>query len=255
MPSIDLNADLGEECADDLAMLDIVTTANVAAGGHAGGGTVLDATVRAAAALGVAIGAHPSYVDRAGFGRVSLLADHDDASLTAMIRNQLLDVVGACAQAGAAISHVKAHGALYHDVAADAAAAEAMLAAVHSVSADLGSPIAVVGPPTGALRAACQRRGTRYVAEGFADRAYLSDGRLAPRSVPGAVLHATADVVSQALSIAVDGSVRTISGEELQLDVETLCVHGDTPGAVALAAAIRTALETAGVSIVPASRP
>jgi len=252
--SIDLNADLGEECADDRAMLDIVTTANVAAGGHAGGGSVLDETVRAAAARGVAIGAHPSYVDRAGFGRTSRLADHDDASLTAMVRHQLLEVVRACTQVGAAMTHVKAHGALYHDVTADEAAAEAMLVAVGDTAREIGASLAVVGPPTGVLRAVCDRHGVHYVAEGFADRAYLPDGRLVDRSIPGAVLHDADEVVAQALSIALDSSVRTISGDDLPMGVETLCLHGDTPGAVALATAIRSALVAAGVRIEPVPR-
>lgn len=249
MASIDLNADLGEECADDAALLDIVTTANVAAGGHAGGGRVLEATVREAAARGVPVGAHPSYADRTEFGRVSRLAEHDRSSLAALIGAQVLDVIGACAAAGVAMTHVKAHGALYHDLAADECAAEAMLDALAALAADAGAPIAVLGPPTGILRSACERRTVRYIAEGFADRAYLPDGRLVPRSRAGAVLEDASAVVDQARSIALEGVVRTIDGGAVRLDVETLCVHGDTPGAVVLARTLRASLEVGGVRV------
>ncbi|MFM7064728.1 MAG: 5-oxoprolinase subunit PxpA [Actinomycetes bacterium] len=255
MPTIDLNADLGEECADDAAMLDVVTTANVAAGGHAGGGAVLDSTVRDAARRGVQVGAHPSYADRADFGRVSRLAQHDHSSLVALIRAQSLDVASACAEAGVPLVHVKAHGALYHYVAAEERAAEAMLVAVVEVSAEQGHPIAVVGPTTGVLMSACDRHGVQYVAEGFADRAYLGDGRLAPRSSPGAVLDDPDAVAAQAMSIAVDGMVRTVTGDVLRLHAQTLCVHGDTPGAGALATTVRRALESAGVRIASVTRP
>jgi len=253
--SIDLNADLGEECADDAALLSIVTTANVAAGGHAGGGDVLAATVREAAARGVSVGAHPSYADRACFGRVSRLAEHDRLSLARMIRTQVLAVSDACSVAGVPLVHVKAHGALYHDLAVDDQAAEAMVDAVEALVGDSGTPVAVMGPPTGVLRSVCDRRGVRYLAEGFADRAYLPDGRLVPRSSPGAVLEDVDSVIDQAMSIAVSGTVRTFTGDVLHLEVDTLCLHGDTPGAVALASGLRTALEAGGVRVQAPSRP
>jgi len=247
--SIDLNADLGEECADDGALLQIVTTANIAAGGHAGGGEVLRLTVSAAADQAVAVGAHPSYLDREGFGRISLLHQHDAASLTALVREQALAVGASCADRGVRLTHVKAHGAMYHDVGRDQRAAAAFVEAVELVSREVGADVAVVGAPRSVLRDACEARGLRYVTEAFADRAYLSDGSLAPRSVPGSVLHEVDAVVAQALRLATDGRVVTVDGTVVEVHAATLCLHGDTPDSVLLASAVRVALEEQGIEI------
>ena len=246
--SIDLNADLGEECADDAAMLEIVTTANVAAGAHAGGGEVLDTTVRAALAAGVSIGAHPAYADRAGFGRISRWADHDPSSLRELVLEQIRGVARACEAQGARLAHVKAHGAMYHDAASQAVIAEAFLAAVTDGSDELGYPLAVMGPPEGRLRLACPAD-IPYLPEAFADRTYRADGSLVPRAEPGAVLNDPERVVEQALMIAVHGQVRTADGGAVTVDARTLCVHGDTPGSVALAQAVRAGLEAEGVQV------
>lgn len=253
--TIDLNADLGEECADDEALLQIVTTANVAAGGHAGGGDVLLRTVTAAALQGVAVGAHPSYVDREGFGRTSLLHRHDDASLTALVRDQALAVASACADRGMTMSHVKAHGAMYHDIGADERAAAAFVEAVGDVSAESGSELAVMGAARSALHRACQSAGLPYICEAFADRASLPDGRLAPRSARGGVLHDGDAVVRQALALAADGSVVATDGTVIAVEADTLCVHGDTPDSVRLASRVRSALEEHGITITHPSRP
>jgi UPF0271 protein len=246
--SIDLNADLGEECADDAAMLEIVTTANVAAGAHAGGGEVLDATVRAAQSAGVAIGAHPAYADRPGFGRISRWVDHDPASLRELVREQIRGVARVCEEQGARLVHVKAHGAMYHDAASQAVIAEAFHAAVTDCSHELGYPLAVMGPPEGHLRLACPSD-IPYLPEAFADRTYRADGSLVPRAEPGAVLHDLQQVVEQALMIAVHGQVRSVDGGDVTVDARTLCVHGDTPGSVALAQAVRAGLEAEGVRV------
>lgn len=249
MASIDLNADLGEECGDDRALLRIVTTANIAAGGHAGGGHVLQETVRAAADAGVAIGAHPSYEDRPGFGRTSRLHEHDPASLAALVRQQAFTVAAACRQHGVSMSHVKPHGALYHDVEADRAAANALVDAIVEVATDLGHEVAVVGAPLSELASVCAARGVPFWAEAFADRAYLLDGRLAPRTEPGAVLHDLDTVVAQALALATQGTVVAIDGTVIEVPADTLCLHGDTPDAVVLARGVRRALEDAGLAI------
>ena len=255
MPSIDLNADLGEECGDDRALLQVVTTANVAAGAHAGGGEVLHRTVRDAADAGVAVGVHPSYEDRAGFGRTSRLQEHDAASLAALIRHQSFAVAAACAAHGVAITHIKPHGALYHDVAADDAAARVVVSAVADIAADLGHEVAVVGAPSSSISTACAYRDIPFWAEAFVDRAYLPSGTLAPRSEPGAVLHDADAVVEQALALAMDGSVTATDGSRVVVAADTLCLHGDTPGAVLLAVSVRTALEAHGLVIAHPTRP
>lgn len=255
MPSIDLNADLGEECADDAALLRIVTTANVATGAHAGGGEVLRRTVAAAVQESVAIGAHPSYTDRAGFGRASHLADLDDVSLAALVVDQSLAVAAACEAGGASMAHVKAHGALYHDVAGDPRAAQAFARGVAIVGRELGEDVAVMGPPASTLEQACRAAGLRFLTEAFADRAYLPDGRLAPRSRPGSVLQDTHAVVAQALSLVVEGRARAIDGSAVSVAPDTLCLHGDTPDAVRLAESVRAALEQRGITIARFAQP
>lgn len=253
--SIDLNADLGEECGNDDALLRIVTTANVAAGGHAGGGDVLMRTVTAAGQLGVAVGAHPSYLDREGFGRTSLLHQHDSLSLSALVRDQTLAVAAACADQGVVMTHVKAHGAMYHDIAADERAAEAFVDAVVHVSRHSGSELAVMGAPRTALHRACLSADVAYISEAFADRAYRPDGTLAPRSARGGVIHDVESVVQQALALAVDATVVATDGTVIEVEADSLCVHGDTPDAVRLAAHVRAALEARGITITPFSRP
>ncbi len=251
-PCIDLNADLGEECGDgslDRAMLAVVTSASVAAGGHAGGGDILDRTVAAARHAGVVVGAHPSYPDREGFGRVSMADRLGPSGVTATVAAQVADVEAACRVAGTAMAHVKAHGALYADVAASRQLADAFLDAIA-----LGAPgrdLAVLGPAGTALEAACAERGVRLVAEGFADRAYEPDGTLVPRSRPGSVHADEAVVAAQAVAI---GTGQALPGSSVGLVVraDSICVHGDTPGAVSLARAVRAALEGAGVRVEPA---
>ena len=157
---VDLNADVGEECGDDASLLGIVTTANVAAGGHAGGGDVLLETVGLAARARVAVGAHPSYPDRADFGRISRADAHDRTSITAFVREQVLTVAAACAEHRVVLSHVKAHGALYHDAAADGALTSAFLDGVQSAARDLGGAgLPVMGMPGTVLEHACRQRG------------------------------------------------------------------------------------------------
>ena len=249
VPAIDLNADVGEECGDDAALLAVVTTANVAAGAHAGGGDVLSRTVASAARRSVAVGAHPSYVDRDGFGRVSRLTDHDADSLQAMVRDQILIVAAACVDHGMSLTHVKAHGALYHDLVASRAAEVAFVRAVVDASTELGSAIAVLGPPAESILRSVVDAGLRYHVEAFADRRYRADGTLVPRTEPGAVLHDPFEVTDQAVSLARDCRVRAENGSWIPLQASSLCVHGDTPAAVSLATAVRLALEAEGITL------
>jgi UPF0271 protein len=253
MTSIDLNADVGEECGDDAALFEVVTTANVASGGHAGGGDVLIETVTSCAARGVAVGAHPSYPDRENFGRLSRRGEYDAHALTTLIRSQVLDVAAACSASGTTLTHVKAHGALYHDIARDPEAAAAFLAAVLDVSTDVGSDLYVTGSPTSQLRSAALARGVAFVSEAFIDRLYNPDGTLAARSQPNAVHTNRQVALEQATSIALEGRVRVSDGSVIDLAAQTLCVHGDSPDAVAMARAVHQQLTEHGVTLSPIS--
>ena len=252
MPTIDLNADVGEECGDDEALFSVVTTASIAAGGHAGGGQVLVETLRLAAAAGVTVGAHPSYPDRDAFGRVSRAGDHGPSGIATFVREQVLDVARVCTDHGTALSHVKAHGALYADAANDADLAAALLKGVAAAASDLGAgDLAVMGMPGTALSRLCADRGVPFLAEAFADRAYTPDGSLVPRRVDGSVIHDPDLAAAQAVRLATEGVVIAVDGTRVSVPAVTVCLHGDTPGAVALARRVRADLEAVGVRIAP----
>lgn len=237
-PVLDLNADLGEGIGDDAAMLTVVTSANIACGGHAGDAASMRAVAARAAALDVRIGAHPSYADRENFGRVQQEVDED--TLTDQLRTQVGDLIQAADAVGAKVTYLKPHGALYHAAARDAAHARAVV----RVAAEVGC--AVVGPPDGLLLRMAAEQGLPAHAEGFADRGYTPAGVLLPRTEPGAVLTDPDQVAARIDQLARTGSVTATDGTVVQLPVRTLCVHGDTPGAVALARRVRAALEGAG---------
>lgn len=246
---IDVNADVGESfgqwtLGDDAAMLQLVTSANVACGFHAGDPSTARRTCRAAAAAGVAIGAHVGYRDLQGFGRRALDVDPEDladdvlyqiGALTAIARGE-----------GVEVSYVKPHGALYNRIAHDPVQAEAVLAGVVAAG-----DLAVVGPPGSVVLRLADLRGIRTVREGFADRAYTSDGTLVPRSEPGSVLHDPAAVADRVLRMARENTVIAADGTVVPLQVDTVCVHGDSPGAVALARAIRDRLADNAIDIRP----
>lgn len=255
---MDLNADLGEECGDDAAMLRLVSSASLACGGHAGGGEVLRGVTAMAAVNGVSVGAHPSYPDRAGFGRTSQLESLNPDSLVRDLVSQISEAGRAAASESLPLSYVKPHGALYHDVAQNKTAATALLDALEQVevlarteqwpSRRAGMRLPLLGLPGSLLEQEAAHRGTPFLREAFADRAYLPSGHLVPRSQPGAVLdHKSA--VSQALQLATKGSVTCVDGSLLALEVDSICLHGDTPGAVEMALAVRHALEDAGIQI------
>lgn len=247
---IDLNADLGEGMGDDEALLQVVTSANIATGAHAGGGEVLRLAVARAVAHGVAIGAHPSYRDVAGFGRRSRLGEVRSsrahrADLVADLRGQIMTVAAEAERHGARLAHVKAHGALYNEAVADEVAAGVLLEAILGAVELLGHTLAVLTQPGGHHARMAAEAGLRVVAEGFVDRAYSQGGGLVPRSHPGAVLADVGAMVDQALALAA-GQLRTGDGGTLRLRVDSLCVHGDTPRAVQAARSVRAALEARG---------
>ncbi|WP_375485341.1 LamB/YcsF family protein [uncultured Jatrophihabitans sp.] len=251
---IDLNADLGEgfgvwRLGDDEALLDVVTSANVACGFHAGDPVTMRRVCAAAAGRGVAIGAQVGYRDLAGFGRRRLDIAADELSADVLYQLGALD---ACAVAGGSrVRYVKPHGALYNTAADDPGQAAAVVEAV----AAYDDTLPVLGLPGSALADAAGAAGVPFVAEAFADRGYLATGRLAPRGTDGAVLTDVPAVVERALGLAVDGRVTALDGAPVEVAPASLCLHGDTPGAVDLARAVRTALSDAGVALAPFAGP
>ncbi|MDQ2809635.1 MAG: LamB/YcsF family protein [Chloroflexota bacterium] len=246
-PAIDLNADMGESfgrwsLGADAALLPLVTSANIACGFHAGDPGVMAQTVAAAAVAGVAVGAHPGYPDLAGFGRRNL--DMSAVDLEAAVLYQIGALAAFARAAGVAVVHVKPHGALYNRAAVDAAVAEPIARAVRRFSADL----ILVGLAGSLLLAAGESVGLPVAAEAFADRAYEADGTLRDRRLPGAVLSTPAAAAAQAVAIA-QGRLHAHDGTLLPLTAATLCIHGDTPDAVAYATTVRAALDAAGVVV------
>lgn len=244
---VDLNADLGETVdgmptADDEAMFAVVSSANVACGGHAGDAASMRASVERAARFGVAVGAHPSYDDRANFGRVR--RDPAPGDLRASIAAQL----DALAAAGADLRYVKPHGALYHAVIDDASQAGAVVAAVADLSARLGRALPVLGL-AGAIAEASAAAGLPFVREAFLDRGYTAHGQLVPRGEPGALVDDPARVAERALRLVREGEVVAVDGTRIAVDAASLCLHGDTPSAVAMAQAVRGALDASGIEV------
>jgi UPF0271 protein len=245
---IDLNADVGESLGPwamgaDAALVPLVTSVNVACGFHAGDPLTIRRTVALALAAGVAVGAHPGYPDLVGFGRRDLAMSADE--LEAAVLYQVAALAGIVAAEGGRLAHVKPHGALYNRAAVDRAVAAPVARAV----ARLDRSLRLVGPPGSALLAAATDSGLAGVAEGFADRAYEADGALRSRRLPDAVHEDPARAAAQAVEIARHGRVTTVDGVAIDLPVATLCVHGDTPGAAAVAVAVRTALAAAGIEV------
>ena len=243
MATIDLNADLGEGAPYDDELLTIVSSANVACGGHAGNEETMAATVRSAIVNDVAVGAHPGYPDKEGFGRESgfLRGDALYESLTAQV-TALADIA---AQLGTKLAHVKPHGALYNDAVRDAELADV----IARVTAEAPGTPAFMGMAGTELEAAAHRHGLRFIAEAFIDRAYEADGTLVSRKEPGAVHEKLEVATTQAVRLAEEGRVTARNGEEIDVSADTLCIHGDTPGAAEKARAVRDVLESHGVDI------
>tara|TARA_R110001606_G_scaffold101070_4_gene222021 strand:- start:1205 stop:1966 length:762 start_codon:yes stop_codon:yes gene_type:complete len=245
--TICLNADIGElpganGRALDRAMLDIVSRCSIASGGHAGDQASMVATVKAADARGVLIGAHPSYPDREGFGRKPMIMSRED--LAASLSQQVRALAAITRERGTSLSHLKPHGALYNTAARDESVARTI------VDVTIQSRIALlIGPPNSCLEVVAAEEGVDFLGEGFADRAYEVSGALTPRSMTGAVLATDAERIRQAVQIAAAGQVSTRTGETIDLPARTICLHGDTPGALASALAIRDALNAVGIQI------
>lgn len=248
---IDLNCDLGEGALLDgrlaeESLMDLVTSASIACGFHAGGPREMRAAVERAAAAGVAVGAHPSLYDRETFGRGDVNRVVSPRELEAVVLYQVAALKGFCDAAGVKLQHVKPHGTLYHVAASDEAVARAVAGAVRAVGADL----ILLTPPGSFLARAGEEAGLPVAREAFADRAYGADGRLVPRGAPGAILPPEV-AARQALGLAREGRVRVAEGNELPMEADTICLHGDGPHALETALAVRQALLEAGVQLRP----
>ncbi len=245
---IDLNCDMGESfgaytIGDDEAVMRSITSANVACGFHAGDPSVIRRTLRLAKAHGVAVGAHPGFPDLVGFGRREIQATA--AEVEDAVLYQVSALAGMAAAEGLTLQHVKAHGALYNMAVRDTALARGIARAVVQFDRSL----ILFGLPGSDLLTAGRAEGLPVAAEGFADRAYDPDGSLASRRTPGSVIHDATRVVDRVLRMVRDRTVETTDGSMLSLDVATICVHGDTPGAADLVAKVKAGLEAAGVAL------
>lgn len=250
MPAIDLNSDLGENVperivGDDAAMLRVVTSANVACGFHAGSPEGIRATLVEAVRRGVAIGAHPGYRDYEGFGRRDM--DVDDATLQAHVEYQLGALGALASSAGGRMAYVKPHGALYNAIARDERQARVVVAGVRAIDPSL----VLLGLAGGVVLDVAEAAGLATAAEAFADRAYAPDGHLVARTQEGSVLHDADAVAARMVRLAQEGVLQAIDGSDVAVRAESICVHGDSPGAIAMAEATRAALEAAGVTIAP----
>ncbi|MFC0447880.1 LamB/YcsF family protein [Rhodococcus jostii] len=250
MPAIDLNSDLGESfgawtLGDDMAMLKLVTSANVACGFHAGDPATLLSTCSAAADLTVRIGAQVGYRDLAGFGRRFI--DVAPRDLTADVIYQIGALDGLAQASGSAVAYVKPHGALYNAIVHHREQARAVVAAVRAYDETLP----VLGLPGSVFLEESEKAGLRTVTEAFADRAYTPEGTLVPRSTDGAVLHDPAAVAGRVRRLVVDHTLEAIDGTVLAVTAESVCVHGDTPAAVEMATAIRSLLDAEGITVEP----
>jgi 5-oxoprolinase (ATP-hydrolysing) subunit A len=245
---IDLNADVGESFGayrygDDEGVLPNISSANIACGFHAGDPSVMRSTVQLAIRLGVSTGAHPGFQDLAGFGRREMHLSA--AELENLVAYQVAALAGIAAVEGVRLNHVKPHGALYNMAARDAAIADAIARAVRAVDASL----VLFGLSGSQLIAAGDRAGLRVASEVFADRGYRPDGSLAPRATAGAVITDAAAVAARAVQMASRQTVTALDGTSVTVKADTICVHGDTPGAAALARAVRDALTAADITV------
>jgi len=250
MRAIDLNSDLGESfgawsMGDDAAMLDIVTSANVACGFHAGDPAGILRTLKAAAAKNVTIGAHVSYPDKVGFGRRNMDVASDE--LTADVIYQIGSLQGLAKAAGTSVRYVKPHGALYNTIAHDRRQALAVIEAIRAIDPSL----VLVALAGSTLIELARSEGLTCIAEAFADRAYTPEGTLVSRREAGAVLHDPTLVAQRMLSLVRDGTLEAIDGSVVSIEADSICVHGDSPSAVEMARELRLVLEQSGVSLMP----
>jgi UPF0271 protein len=248
MTAIDLNSDLGESygawrMGDDETMLGVVSSANVACGFHAGDPAGIWKTVKAAAAKGVSIGAHVSYPDRVGFGRRDM--DVTSGELIADVIYQIGALKGMATAAGVTVGYVKPHGALYNRIAHDPKQGQAVIDAIKAIDPSL----VLMGLANAPIVKLAKDSGLKTVAEAFADRAYTPDGQLVSRREPGAVLHDTQVIARRMLQLARHGTLEAIDGSIIKIEAQSICVHGDSPGAVVIAQEIRRAFEADGITV------
>ncbi len=248
--SINLNADIAEgwgayDIGDDAAMMDIIASANVACGFHGGDANTMHRIVMLAKERGVSIGAHPGFNDLWGFGRRQIRMNAGE--LEYMVAYQIGALQAMATYGGIPVTHVKAHGALSNMAVADESYAMAIGRAIKTVDPRL----IYVAHAGSELQKAAERLGLRLAREGYCDRRYADDGTLAPRSIPGAVLKDAEEACEQTLRMVLQGNVVSVSGKTVKVEVDTLCVHGDEPTGVAVAKAVKKALETAGVRVLP----
>ena len=251
---MDLNADLGEgfgawTLGDDARLVQHLTSANLACGFHAGDFRVMEVTVALCRDAGVAVGAQPGYPDLIGFGRRAIPFEPDEVE--SLVRYQIGALEAFCRAAGVEMQHVKPHGALYNQAARDPALAQAIATAVARFSRDVLLFGLASSEP---MRSAAADAGLRFVPEAFADRRYLPDGSLQPRGEAGSVIDDPSAAAAQARMIATEGAVTAVDGSRVALSAESICCHGDTPGAVQIAAAVRSALASDGVRVGPPTR-
>jgi 5-oxoprolinase (ATP-hydrolysing) subunit A len=250
--AVDLNSDMGEgfgpyAYGNDEAMLDFVSSANIACGFHAGDPRLMGEMVALAIDKGVGVGAHPSFPDRVGFGRRDMVMTPDEISTDLLYQLGALDAF--CRSAGTTLRHVKPHGALYNRLAVDNTLAKAAAQTLSLYRRDL----VLIGLPNSAIERAAHAAGVPFAREGYADRAYNPDGTLVSRRVPGAVITDPAQVARRAVRLALRGKVATITGDEIDLPIDTICLQGDSDTGVELAQTIRDALSASGVAVIPVS--
>lgn len=242
---IDLNGDVGEGAAGDAELIPLLTSVNIACGGHAGGASSMTEAVERALAAGANIGAHPSYPDRDHFGRVEMVAS--PAEVRAWMQDQVGQLCAVVAAKGARLRHVKPHGALYNAAAKNIELAAAIATAV----AEMDPSLVLVALAGSELERAGVSAGLRVAREGFLDRAYLRDGTLAPRDQPGAVIDDAAKALAQAIQLIRGEEIAALNGGVVRVHIDTLCVHSDSPGAVELARSARQVFAREGITIAP----
>jgi UPF0271 protein len=242
---IDLNADLGEGAASEGELLKLVSSANIACGFHAGDADTMRKSIEAARDSNVAVGAHPSFFDRENFGRKELSLPSNEIFETVAYQLGIFQAIAEAA--GVRPNHVKAHGALYNMAARDIEIAQAVTGAVSKVDAKL----ILFAPINSALERSGDMANLQIAHEVFADRNYLSDGSLVPRTRPDALLHDPIEAAARVVRMLVESRVRSVDGEDVDVRAETVCIHGDTPGAVEFARALRARLEQEGLTIAP----
>ena len=243
MPQLDFNCDLGEGCGSDTAIVPLISSASIACGGHAGDATTMRDTVALCMQYGVAVGAHPSFEDRARFGRHEVPVPLAD--IHALVTRQIMSLGAVCAETGATLHHVKPHGALYNLAARDRDVADAIAAAIHAIDPAL----ILYGLSGSCLTDAGNAIGLHVAHEVFAERAYDADGQLAPRNTPGAVIDDLDAALSQVSLLLREGIVIARDGTDVRLRADTLCLHGDRPDAAEFALALRRTLEAEGFVI------